>query len=613
MAEAATESVFKAVKLHCDSNNLEHHTSQASQDRLLVRRGQAFRLTLELSQAFNQHLHPLTITAATGPQPSETRGTLSRVRIPPLPASRPAKAAWKMDLDGSSSASRGVVPLAVTPPADAPVGEYSLTAAFREESCLLGRLTLLFNPWCPDDGVFLEDEEERAEYVMNEDGVIYKGSYNYISSTRWDYGQFEDSMVDICLKLLDMSHKHKQDPAKDASARRDPVYVGRVLSAMINSDDDHGVLEGRWSGHYFGGTLPSHWNGSHAILKKWYDSGCLPVKYGQCWVFAAVMCSAMRFLGIPCRLVTNFRSAHDTDGSLTVDEFYADYGVREKPSPDSVWNFHVWVEGWMRRPDLDADGTYDGWQVLDPTPQEKSGGVFCCGPASVEAIRRGQVGLRYDGAFVFAEVKPPLRRLAADGTRVKIWSDTKDVGKFISTKSVRSDRREDITSAYKPEEADELCVVGDQVTKPEKGKDVELKLVVTSKTTAALHLSINLSVQAMRHAGTPATNIQSQAKKHTLQPNSELSISVLVPFLSYTKAMLDCESMKVVAQVTEEQNPERAYLAKVDVVLLDPPISLTVSQVLSLADTFQTFLLCFHPAGCQGGDRPADLLLTSSV
>lgn len=54
-----------------------------------------------------------------------------------------------MDLDGSSSASRGVVPLAVTPPADAPVGEYSLTAAFREESCLLGRLTLLFNPWCP--------------------------------------------------------------------------------------------------------------------------------------------------------------------------------------------------------------------------------------------------------------------------------------------------------------------------------------------------------------------------------------------------------------------------------------------------------------------------------
>lgn len=37
-------------------------------------------------------------------------------------------------------------------------------------------------------------------------------------------------------------------------------------------------------------------------------------------------------------------------------------------------NYHVWVEGWMRRPDLTEDSFYDGWQVLDPTPQEKSTG-----------------------------------------------------------------------------------------------------------------------------------------------------------------------------------------------------------------------------------------------
>lgn len=39
-------------------------------------------------------------------------------------------------------------------------------------------------------------------------------------------------------------------------------------------------------------------------------------------------------------------------------------------------NFHVWVEGWMKRPDLAEDGKYDGWQVLDPTPQEKSDGIL---------------------------------------------------------------------------------------------------------------------------------------------------------------------------------------------------------------------------------------------
>lgn len=136
-------------------------------------------------------------------------------------------------------------------------------------------------------------------------------------------------MVDICLKLLDMSHKHLEDPAEDVSARRDPSYVGRVVSAMvghesrrpvqtgqqggrldpgrnvsiltrikndvfvfkINSEDDNGVLEGQWGGPYFGGVTPTHWNGSHDILRKWFNIGCHPVKYGQCWVFAGVMCS----------------------------------------------------------------------------------------------------------------------------------------------------------------------------------------------------------------------------------------------------------------------------------------------------------------------------------
>lgn len=28
----------------------------------------------------------------------------------------------------------------------------------------------------------------------------------------------------------------------------------------------------------------------------------------------------------------------------------------------------------MKRPDLAEDGKYDGWQVLDPTPQETSDG-----------------------------------------------------------------------------------------------------------------------------------------------------------------------------------------------------------------------------------------------
>lgn len=41
---------------------------------------------------------------------------------------------------------------------------------------------------------------------------------------------------------------------------------------------------------------------------------------------------------------------------------------------------------------------------MDSTPQETSQGTFRCGPASVNAIRSGQVYLKHDTPFVFAEV-----------------------------------------------------------------------------------------------------------------------------------------------------------------------------------------------------------------
>ena len=39
---------------------------------------------------------------------------------------------------------------------------------------------------------------------------------------------------------------------------------------------------------------------------------------------------------------------------------------------DSIWNFHVWNDVWMTRPDL-PEG-FGGWQAIDATPQEASDG-----------------------------------------------------------------------------------------------------------------------------------------------------------------------------------------------------------------------------------------------
>ena len=40
-----------------------------------------------------------------------------------------------------------------------------------------------------DDAVYLEDDEERKEYVLNETGLIFKREYWSHKGKRWTYGQ----------------------------------------------------------------------------------------------------------------------------------------------------------------------------------------------------------------------------------------------------------------------------------------------------------------------------------------------------------------------------------------------------------------------------------------
>ena len=53
---------------------------------------------------------------------------------------------------------------------------------------------------------------------------------------------------------------------------------------------------------------------------------------------------------------------------------------------------------------------YDGWQALDATPQERSSGVFQCGPAPVTAIKKGETFIGYDTSFLFGEVLLDIAR-----------------------------------------------------------------------------------------------------------------------------------------------------------------------------------------------------------
>lgn len=51
---------------------------------------------------------------------------------------------------------------------------------------------------------------------------------------------------------------------------------------------------------------------------------------------------------------------------------------------------------------------YSGWQIIDSTPQEEAESVYHCGPASVEAVRRGEVGFQYDTPFMYCQLNAEL-------------------------------------------------------------------------------------------------------------------------------------------------------------------------------------------------------------
>lgn len=426
------------VDVRSHENNLVHRTREIDRKRLIVRRGQPFSVTLQCSDPLPpKHYLELVLHV----------GKVDQVLIK-VQKEYGAGDKWWF----SQQEVQDEILLTLHSPADAIIGQYSLAVLVMSPDGHIKEKTdkvtfhLLFNPWCKDDAVYLPDENQLQEYIMNENGVIYLGSKDAIEALHWSYGQFEDYVMDICFEVLDKS----KESHRDTERRSDPVYLSRIISDMINFDNDKGVLHGRWDGSYIGGVSPSHWTGSVTILQQWSKTGGREVKYGQCWVFAAVACTVLRCLGIPTRVITNFDSAHDVDGNLSFDVLFNERMERiDRNKQDSSWNFHCWVECWMKRNDLPKGN--DGWQVLDPTPQELSEGKYCCGPCPVAAIKEGNLSVKYDAPFIFAEVNSDIIMwiVRHDGQRQKISVDERSVGKNISTKSVWGDYREDVTQHYK--------------------------------------------------------------------------------------------------------------------------------------------------------------------
>ncbi|XP_036101282.1 protein-glutamine gamma-glutamyltransferase 2 [Molossus molossus] len=581
--------------LELEANGRDHHTADLCRGRLVVRRGQPFRLTLHFeSRSYEASVDRLTFTVATGPAPSEEAGTKARFPL----SDAVEEDAWMASVVDQQN---NTLSLQLSAPAHAPIGLYRLSletsTGYQGSSFMLGHFTLLFNTWCPADAVYLDSEEERQEYVLAQQGFIYQGSAKFIRSIPWNFGQFEDEILDICLMLLDANPKFLKNGGRDCSRRSRPVYVCRVVSAMVNCNDDQGVLLGRWDSNYADGISPMFWIGSVDILRRW-KNGLQKVKYGQCWVFAAVACTVLRCLGIPTRVVTNYNSAHDQNSNLLIEYFRNEFGEFESNKSEMIWNFHCWVESWMTRPDLQPG--YEGWQALDPTPQEKSEGTYCCGPVPVRAIKEGDLNPKYDAPFVFAEVNADVVEWIRqeDGSMHKSVNQSLVVGLKISTKSVGRDEREDITHTYKypegsPQEreafqrANHLNKLADKeetgvamrirVARSMKmGSDFDVFAHITNNTDEDHACRLLLCARTVSYNGIlgPMCGIK-EVLDLTLEPSSEQSIPLPILYEKYCDYLTESNLIKVRGLLIEPA-ANSYLLAERDIYLENPEIKIRI-------------------------------------
>jgi len=424
----------------------------------IYRRGQPFFMNLTFQgRNFDPSRDVLFINFYYGPNPSVPKRT--RIVLPVTIQGDFSKAPSQWDARIHSHNGRFLT-IQIHIPAHCQVGQWYcvIETAFKDMPKFRWQyrcpeaMFILFNPYCPDDCVFMDNEEMRDEYLMNDNGKIYMGGFRSVKSRPWVFGQFDDCMLPTACLLLEMSrltHSERGNPFKVARAMSSMIQAARNGSCRDNKHFDYsdGVIEPKYEDENFrGGMSPHAWTGSVQIIEEFLRGGASPVRYGHCWVMAGLMTSLCRALGLPARPVTAYVTAHDTQDSMTIERYVDRFGdmMERGPGrdqPDSIWAFHTWCDVWMMRSDLPY--SYSGWQGTDPSRSHRDyRDMFSgsCGPASSEAVRRGDIGCNDDTDAFYACLNSHVRYYYEDDNSEWGYAPFRQyrypVGRFILTKAI---------------------------------------------------------------------------------------------------------------------------------------------------------------------------------
>lgn len=75
--------------------------------------------------------------------------------------------------------------------------------------------------------VYVNDDAWKEEYVLNDNGKVWMGSYRQPKGRRWIFGQYDDVVLPATMYLLELSDLPHSD-------RGNPIQMVRAISAIVS-------------------------------------------------------------------------------------------------------------------------------------------------------------------------------------------------------------------------------------------------------------------------------------------------------------------------------------------------------------------------------------------
>ncbi|KOB68589.1 Hemocyte protein-glutamine gamma-glutamyltransferase [Operophtera brumata] len=221
---------------------------------------------------------------------------------------------------------------------------------------------------------------------------------------------------------------------------------------------------------------------------------------------------------------------------------------------------------------------YGGWQAIDATPQEKSSGLFQCGPAPLEAIKQGVIGLGYDVEFMLASVN----------------ADLMSIGRKILTKKPYvfdpngDGDVEDITPQYFSVAKN----LENDVTF--KLRDIDTVQIGKEFRVSARNIKASLSAVSVFYNGVRAEPVKKVEGKIFVGPGKVERISILVTASDYLPKLVEYCNMKISAMAIVEET-KQSWADDDDFQVLKPNINIKFNEDLILGQSATATLSFANP------------------